>query len=553
MKRNFVYSTFLAVALFISGCEMDTFNEQDAINAQKEIMNSKNQNALELEKLRISAATAMEQLRFTNALAELRLNDELTKGAALAVEAARQANALALESARQANALALQKDATAAAIAAANAKAATDAAAAAKAAEVAENARLAPNRRDYTVTVTDINTGVPIPDADVMVASEGKIVTVKTNAAGIATFSGLTLFPMSRFTISKAGFTTGSISQEMLLAANTQPVGLFNTADAKNEVKGKLFIETDLTNATSEIVPGNTLVTATANVSNNMGGSYRVQVATRTDAAGNYSLKLPDAPNSIYSLTFGQVTADQKLYVNGTEDAGANFGGVFPTVLPQIATIKTFFDVNNSIGFPQPNALNRFYYRLPADLDGDIAYFNASQTETSQIGSTSEFRITKLSYGPNNFGGPFLPAGNKGLKFAPNAVLDVVLVDWTGKYVKDAPKLVAYSDANGNLINTPEVTDAATGAESFGFLTFKRSTATAANPTAGELVAGAQGVFKMDDEMLPNVLPSGFSTFNFKAPTPNTTTNTTVTVNGGQTVVRNFDYGTGSSREKAVF
>jgi hypothetical protein len=558
MKRNFVYATFLALSLSMSACEMDTFNEQDAIAAQKELMNTKYQNETELEKLRGTAATALEQLRYTNALAELRLNDELSRGAVAALEVARQADALALESARQANALALQNNANEAALTAAKAKAEADAAAAAKAAEVAENARLQQARQDYSVAVIDVNTRAPLADADVSVASEGKMISLKTNAAGVANFQGLVLYPISRFNISKTGFTTASITANELGSA---AIGLLNTAEAKNELKGKLFLETDLTNVSAETAPANVLVTASTNISQG-NSSYRLQYAARTNAAGEYSLKVPDAPNG-YTMDFEQIAAEQKLYVNGVEDNAVNANVGFPYYLPSLATVKTYFDVKNPLVLSVPNSNstyyyynnsmynNRFYFKVPADLSGDVAYFNATGVGTSSAGSGNEYRITDLNYGSAP-----MTTGNGPLKYAPNATLDVELVDWTGRYVKDAPKLVVYTNSQGNLIyNNLYYTSASSYVYSNGYLHFKRQSPVTSG--ASTLVAGAQGIFKMADDNHPNAYyyqyNSTYYGFNFYGTPVNASTVYTINPQSGMIIVRNFYYGVGFSRERGVF
>jgi hypothetical protein len=96
-------------------------------------------------------------------------------------------------------------------------------------------------------------------------------------------------------------------------------LSLWNTTDLGNEISGGLFLETDLTNLTPEKAGANVLVTASAAIPASTTGTYTVSFPTYTDATGNYSIKLPAAPSG-YTLTFGQITADQKLYVNATED-----------------------------------------------------------------------------------------------------------------------------------------------------------------------------------------------------------------------------------------
>jgi hypothetical protein len=496
MNRNFVYAMFLAAGLSMTSCEMDTFNEQDAINAQKELLTLKYTNETELEKLRQTATTALEQLKFTNLLEEIRLRYQLEQDG---------------------------KNADA-------------------------NREVVRNKQDYTVYVTDLNTDMPLADVDVSVASEGQIKTLKTNASGVAVFDDLALYSSSRFIITKTGFTAASITTGDV---NSGPVKLLNIANAKNEVKGKLYVETDLTNTTSELAPENTLVTASTTVPSGS-GAYTMQIAARTDAGGNYSLKLPDAPSG-YNLSFGQIAADQKLYVNGLADIGTNGSATFPTSLPQLATVKTYFDVNTaaSASVSDISGNLRFYFKLPADLDGDVGYYTASGITAEAMASGKEFRLTGLDY-------RYYPTvvGNTTLKYAAKKdTLEVELVDWTGKYVKDAPKIVVVVDENGNLVSANNQYNAAnpTTGNSFtnsdGYLRFKRENMTVTNP-AGNTVAKAQGVFKMNPYYEPNVYNTvyGSSDFNYSwMPQPSSSY---VSVQGGQTIVRDFYYSVGDSREK---
>jgi hypothetical protein len=473
MNKNFIYAMFLAAGFSMTACDMDSFNEQDAINAQKELLTLKYTNETELEKLRNTATTALEQLKFTNLLEQMRLEYQLKQDGKAAAE-----------------------------------------------------------KEDYTVFVTDMNTNQPLANVDVSVASEGQVKVVKTNAAGIAIFENLALHSSSRFIITKEGYTAASITEQGL---SSSPVKLLNIAEANrnNTIQGKLYIETDLTNTTLETVPANTLVKATTSIGSGS-SQYTLEFPTRTDANGNYSLKLPDAPGGEYHLVFGNLSLDQKLYVNGTEADGP-LELDFPNTLPRIETVKTQFSVENSGDFPSVYCTRPFYLKLPADILGNVGYSKVSNsTSYSPVGTNGEYQLAGSNIYTN-----FKTVSGKPLKFEENKTLTVQLVDFTGQYITKAPKLVAFTDNSGQLQNH----DNASSGNSYGYVDFQTED--------DVLVEGARGVFKSD--------PADF-VFNYATdwddvlnPNNDNNNNTDYSLSGGQTLNLNFTYGHGYNRANAVY
>ncbi|MGY0040330.1 hypothetical protein [Pedobacter sp. NJ-S-72] len=120
MKSKFTILMAMAFTILIASCSKDKFNENDAINAQKDLLNLKYQHEIDLETLKQKGATALQQLLNTAALEQLKLNDSLATKSAI------------------------------------NAK-----------------------KQDYSVTVVDVYTNTPIAGADVTVSSEGKIYAAK--------------------------------------------------------------------------------------------------------------------------------------------------------------------------------------------------------------------------------------------------------------------------------------------------------------------------------------------------------------------------------------
>jgi hypothetical protein len=472
MNKNFVYASFLAAALSMTACDMDTFNEQDAINAQKELLTLKYTNETELEKLRQAATTALEQLKFTNLLEQMRLQYELQ--------------------------------------------------------EEGKDADIARARQDYSIFVTDMNNNLPLVDVEVSVASEGQVKTVKTNASGIAVFDDLALPNNSRFIITKEGYAAASIAANEL---GSSPVSLMNIAEANriNTIQGKVFIETDLTNETPETVPANTLVTAVVYVDNGSGDGYNLEFPTRTDENGNYTLKLPDAYNS-YTLKFANLSAGQKLYVNGAKDNGAQ-SLAFPETLPRVETINTHFSMDNIENVSMPYLQNRFdepfYYRFEADTLGKVGYSSADANFSATGDIEGEYKITSL------YGGYPVQANGSALKFKKNDTIAVTLVDFSGKLIKDAPKLVAYTNGNG------QVYAKVNGGQYIYFSTNQ----------AGVEAEKAGGVFKS----YPESASYNEWTAPWAAPIQHGNDRSFYNLQGGKTMTRNFTYGFGYNRDKEAY
>lgn len=473
MKSKFTILTVMAFAILIAGCSKDKFNENDAINAQKDLLNLKYQHELDLETLKQKGATAMQQLINTAALEQVKLNDSLKTKSAIAAK-----------------------------------------------------------KQDYSVRVVDVLFNAPLADADVTVSSEGKIFAAKTNAQGIVTFTALYLFPTSTFLVSKTGYAATQISQ--YLAANSN-VKLWNTTDLTNEITGTLYIETDLTNNTPEKVGAKVLVTAAANIPTNSSESYTVYFPAYTDAAGIYSIKVPAAPNG-YTLSFEQVTADQKLYVNATEDDAITS---FPSSLPRLTTIKTYFNVNN-FNAPVPTVYSSYYFKVAADKTGKTLYIPGNtyynyynQVLLSSVGDKFQVERLNITNTQNN------NADFSMFTYDANAKINVEIVDVTGNTIQSAPKLMATTGSNGKIAYTysPE--------GGSGYVHLKRD-------DAGVLLSDAKGIIlKAVSYDSYSYALSNYSNINIV--TNRGVGNTYLLSNKGDKKVVNFYYGSGDSRVKQVY
>jgi hypothetical protein len=388
MKSNFTITMIMAFVILLASCTKDEFNEHDAVEAQKELLNLKYQHELDLETLKQKGATALQQLTNAAALEQLKLNDSLATRSAIAAR-----------------------------------------------------------KQDYSVIVVDAFANTPIADADVTVSSEGKIYATKTNAQGVASFTSLYLFPTSTFLISKTGYAATQVIQQNITLGTAK---LWNTSELANEITGSLYIETDLTNVIPERVGANILVTASSIIPASTAGSYTVYFPAYTDATGTYSIKVPPAPNG-YMLTFEQIAANQTLYVNATEDdAVPSFPSSMPrkTIIKTYFNVNSFNAtvpiVGNYYYFKvTPDNAGKVLY-----IPGYSSTYGYNQVITSAVGN--KFQVEKLNtnnyYYSNNYYVDF-----NTYTYAPNTKVDVEMVDITGTIIDTAPKLSAFAGSNGKL------------------------------------------------------------------------------------------------------
>lgn len=475
---NFKFTGLVLVALGIlaTGCSKDQFSEADAIAAQKELLDLKYQHEMDLEALKQKGASALQQLINTAALEQLRFNDSLSRASAIAAA-----------------------------------------------------------KQDYSVAVVDVVTNAPIADADVIVSSEGKVFSAKSNAQGIAMFNSLYLFPTSTFLITKSGYAATQIMRKDVTLGTAK---LWNTAELSNEISGTLYIDTDLTTPAPEKVGANVLITASAKIPNGYNSTYSVSFPAYSLADGTYSMKLPAAPTG-YSLTFGQVEADQKMYVVATSDDSTKTP---PTKLPYLTTIKTYFNVN-SFNAAVPSILTPIYIRFPKDKVGKEFYLPINYYSNNIYLSpvAGGFQAERLIISNVNYYDNGMYVDFSQYIYEPNTKLDLDVIDISGKIVKNSPLLSATTNSYGRIVNVypPE------GGNSY--VQLRRD-------ASGALVPNAKGLFTRATlyDSYQNLYTLNFQT-NLNVAN-NLTINTTYLLpNKGDRKIVNFYYGSGDSRVKDVY
>ncbi|MGY0040329.1 hypothetical protein [Pedobacter sp. NJ-S-72] len=351
----------------------------------------------------------------------------------------------------------------------------------------------------------------------------------------MVTFSSLYLFPTSTFLISKTGYAATQILQRNITQGAAK---LWNTTDLSNEISGTLYIETDLTNATSEKVGANVLVTASSTIQGGTAGSYTVYFPSYTTADGAYSIKVPASPAG-YNLSFEQIAADQKLYVSATEDDAIPS---FPNSLPRITTIKTYFNVN-AFNATVPSGVSAYYFKVAPDKAGKTLYaqgynpnYNYYSNQVFLSATGSKYQMERVV--SNNYNNT-IPDLNQ-YNYEPNTKVDVELVDITGSIIQTAPKLIATVGSNGKLTYTYSNEGGS------GYFQLKRD-------DAGNLLPDAKGAFLRAAlyDQYSNSYSLNFNSLNIAV--NRQINNTSLLMNKGDKKVVNFYYGSGESRVKQVY
>lgn len=192
---------------------------------------------------------------------------------------------------------------------------------------------------DLSVLAYDPNAGAGIPNATVIVTREGKMDSTTTNANGVAVFPDTKIGSNVPVTVKASGFTTVKSLENLDVenfrqSAVTVTSHLFAlTGPSTAVVKGKVYIETDLTNEDREFAQG-TVITATASNDN-----AEMSVSSTVDAEGNYTLTLPTTKGGMYyDLHVADIEVDQKIAINQKVSEEG-----YPVTTPSIQNIKTLF------------------------------------------------------------------------------------------------------------------------------------------------------------------------------------------------------------------
>ena len=271
-------------------------------------------------------------------------------------------------------------------------------------------------KRDISVLVKDFVSGAPVVGAEVTIPTlVGTVIKVKTDSTGVARFSPNVNIPNPASAIATMeGYASGSKFGTILGTSTTgasEIIYLWNTKNAPNTVKGKIYIENDLTNDAAEVA-SKAFVNAFTFVNIN-DYNQRFDFIATTDDNGDYSMKVPNLKNELY-FAHAEIEGTSKLYVHGYvpgSDTVPSVKSIAATYYLGNATVST--TKNNSLGLSyleQPDGTNinytipsqvaRYHVAAPADSNGRRHYvkgitFSASTlssatTDTAIISSTSQ-------------------------------------------------------------------------------------------------------------------------------------------------------------------
>lgn len=359
------------VTLFFTSCKKDAFNEQDALEAQRDLIQFKYDQEIKLEQLRQSGATALAQLQYSFAVnqisIQLRLSDSLNRAFERYKDSLSKASGRYLDSVTRANA----------------------------------------NKRDIVITVNDDN-GAPLAGAVVVLPT-----TMNTVLTGTTSANGTISFPASGNAnvpnpvvalVSKTGYSngvTGAIFGVYGVSTGTATIALMNLTNAQNTLKGNVTIETDLLNTSAEKAT-NQLLTITTNV----GGTQHFFTAL-TDANGDYTFKLP---NQVSTYSFVPKTFDttMRMAINGFAPGVDSIPSIQNIPAEFVLGSLNFF-TSGIIGSPTyasgvqggaiPSSVLRYHAVSQADSAGRIWYYKGLNFSIQQDFTTNVSNVFVSSHG----------------------------------------------------------------------------------------------------------------------------------------------------------
>lgn len=427
-------ATIAVISSSLTGCKKGVYDEQAALAAQKDLLQFKYDQEIKLENLRQTGQTAyltnMYSLQYSFGIRTTQFNDSINR-----------ANNMYWNDQYY-------------------------------------------KRRDIAVKVIDLVTSAPIIGAEVTIpTSVGTIIKVKTDSTGVARFTPNVNIPNPASAMATMdGYAAGSVFGTIggsYSAGAAVTISIWNLKNAPNTVKGKIYIENDLTNDAAEVakkafVNAFTLVTVN-------GYEQRFDFTATTDDNGDYSMKIPNLTSDL-QMAHAALEGTSKMYVNGyvpgmdTVPTLKSIDATYFLGASSLNTEKGYSYSLSSIQQPDntlysiPGSVNRYHVAAAADSNGRGHYvkgigFTRSTLSTSAtldsafLTSSYTFTTSSLtsgaSYSANNttagtrYSSKYL-AGTT-VRDTVTATLYDLLANADG-YWKTAPtlKFVLLTDSTGN-------------------------------------------------------------------------------------------------------
>jgi hypothetical protein len=262
-------ATIAVISSSLTGCKKGVYDEKAALAAQKDLLQFKYDQEIKLENLRQAGASALEvarqNLQYSFSIRTTQFNDSINR-----------ANNMFWNDSYY-------------------------------------------KRRDIAVKVLDLVTNAPVIGAEVTIpTSVGTVIKVKTDSTGVARFTPNVNIPNPASAMATMdGYAAGSVFGT-IKGSNSEgaavTISIWNLKNAPNTVKGKIYIENDLTNDAAEVakkafVNAFTLVTVN-------GYEQRFDFTATTDDNGDYSMKIPNLTAAL-QMAHAALEGTSKMYVNG--------------------------------------------------------------------------------------------------------------------------------------------------------------------------------------------------------------------------------------------
>lgn len=363
-------ATIAVMSAGVTSCKKGVYDEQAALAAQKELLQFKYDQEIKLEQLRQSGASALEiakqNLQFSFAVRTSLFNDSLSK-------------------ANQ---------------------------------DYWNNSYY--RKRDITVQVLDVITDEPIVGAEVTIpTTNGSVVKAKTDSLGRAMFAPNVNIPNPASALAtKDGYASGSLFAAIggnNATGASATIKVWNQASATNTVKGKVYIENDLTNDAPEFASKAFIdVFSTVNVK---GYTQRFDWTAVTDENGNYSIKVPNL-NANLHVEHTALEGTSKMYVNSFVP-GADSIPVLRSIAAtyylgegtQLFTRGTTYSLTSGSGFIEypdntisgfsgfsiPSSVQRYHVSAPADSNGRAHFFEDLRFTSATLATSTTVDSAFLS------------------------------------------------------------------------------------------------------------------------------------------------------------
>ena len=361
-------ATIAVISSSLTGCKKGVYDEKAALAAQKDLLQFKYDQEIKLENLRAS-----NQIAFYNFYYPLQYNFSVR-------------SSLFNDSLQRANNL-----------------------------YYTEMNTIYYRKRDIAVKVTDLVTGAPVIGAEVTIPTTvSSVIKVKTDSTGVARFSPNVNIPNPASAIvTMDGYAAGSVFGTIkgnYSEGAAITISVWNLKNAPNTVKGRIYIENDLTNDAAEVakkafVNAFTLVTVN-------GYEQRFDFAAITDDNGDYSMKIPNLTAAL-QMSHAALEGTSKMYVNGyvpgmdTVPTVKSIDATYFLGTSSLNTEKGYSYSLTSIAQPDntlyniPGSVDRYHVAAAADSNGRGHYVKSlsfSQSTLSSATSDSAYLTSAGSY-----------------------------------------------------------------------------------------------------------------------------------------------------------